>query len=94
MRVLKLSTMLFILALSAGALASTASAANPEFLDNVTGNTFTGKSGSSKLKAGAFTVECKKDKVTLENGKVTGAKTIEVAFELEECSSWASLPTR
>ena len=85
MRVLKLSAILFILVLSAGALANSASAANPEFLDNVTGNTFWGESAVGRLKAGAFTIECKKDMFFIPSGKVTGSKTLEAPIAFENC---------
>jgi hypothetical protein len=86
MRILKRSAGLLVIALALFAVAATAaSAANPEFLDNVTGNTFTAKSGKGELK-GAAPIICQKDLITLENGKVTGAKTISTVVDFEECT--------
>jgi hypothetical protein len=86
MRTVKLSCAVFILALLVGALAAPALAANPEFLDNVTGNTFTATIGEGRLTSGALTVICKKAKITLENGKVTAAKTLSTVVDFEKCS--------
>ena|ERR1700693_6184453 len=84
------SISLVALALSIVALTSSpiADAANPEFLGNVTGNTFTAKSGTSEIEDSAtkLSIACKKDTVTLVNGKITGAKTIEVTVDIEECT--------
>jgi hypothetical protein len=85
MRAFNLSCAVFILALFVGATATSALAANPEFLDNVSGNTFTAKSGKVEFKAAAPFI-CQKDQITLENGKVTGAKTISLVLDLEECT--------
>jgi hypothetical protein len=87
MGIFKRSAGLLVIALALFAIAATApaSAANPEFLDNVTGNTFTAKSGKGELKAAAPIV-CQSDKITLENGKVTGAKTILVVIDFEKCA--------
>jgi hypothetical protein len=87
MRILKRSAGLVVIALALFAVAATAaSAANPEFLDNVTGNTFTATSAEGKLTAEGLTIICKADKVTLENGKVTGAKTISTVVDFEKCT--------
>jgi hypothetical protein len=86
MRTFNLSCAVFILALFMGAMATSASAANPEFLDNVTGNTFTATSGEGKLTSEGLTLICKKDKISLENGKVIGAKTISLVLDFEGCT--------
>jgi len=84
---LRLTLILSIVALSACALAS-ASASALEFLDNVTGNTFTATSGAGELRdvANGLSIKCEKDTVTLANGKITGAKTIEVVVDFEQCT--------
>jgi hypothetical protein len=84
MRLLKTAglAIMAVLALAMVA-ATTASAALPEALDNVAGNTFTATSGEGELKAGIFTIKCKKDKAT---GEVTGAKTLTSTVTFEECS--------
>jgi hypothetical protein len=85
--ILKRSAGLLVIALALFAIAATAaSAANPEFLDNVTGNTFTAKSGKQELTSGGLTIICQKDTIKLENGKVTGAKTISTVVDIEECA--------
>jgi hypothetical protein len=87
MRILKRSAGLLVIALALFAVAATAaSAANPEFLDNVSGNTFTAKSPEGKLTAGGLTIICKKDTISLENGKVLTAKTIETTVDFEKCT--------
>jgi hypothetical protein len=87
MRILKRSTSLLVLTMALVAVAATAaSAANPEFLDNVLGNTFTAKSGEARLISGGLTIVCKKDKVTLENGKVTSGKSVSTVVDFEECT--------
>ena len=88
MRTLKLSTTLLVLLLAVGALASSALAANPEFLDNVRGNTFTVKSGQGVLEdtATKLAIKCEKDTVSLANGLVTGPKTIEITVDFENCT--------
>ena len=83
MRTVKRSVGLMVLVMALFAVAATAaSAALPEFLDNVAGNTYTIKSATGTLNAGAFTIECKKDTGT---GEVTGAKTITANVDFEEC---------
>jgi hypothetical protein len=89
MRVLRRSTCFAVHALALFAVTATAaSAANPEFLDNVTGNTFTAKSGEGKLVSGGGSIHiiCAKDLITLENGKVTSGKSIETVVDFEECT--------
>ena len=84
MHIVKRSVGLMVLVMALFAVAATAaSAANPEFLDNVAGNTFTIKSGAGKLKAGAFTLECKAD---TGKGEITGAKTVSITIDLENCT--------
>ena len=84
MHIVKRSVGLMVLVMALFAVAATAaSAANPEFLDNVKGNTYTIKSGKGSLKAGAFTIECKTD---TGSGEVTGAKTITITIDLEGCT--------
>jgi hypothetical protein len=88
-RHLKLAGMLLILALAAcGLAAATASAAEPEFLDNVTGNTFSGTSGAGKLEdpVTKLTIACSKDNVLLEGNEITGAKTIKLDIHFEGCT--------
>jgi hypothetical protein len=96
MWILKRFTGLLVLAVALFAVTATAaSATNPEFLDNVTGNTFSAKSGEAKLTSGGFTIICKKDTIKLESGQVTGAKTISLVLDVEECTvagiAWNSL---
>jgi len=89
MRIVRTTGILFILLLSIYAAMSTAaSAALPEFLGNVVGNTFTATSGKAELLAPANNVKivCEKDTISLANGKVTGAKTIEVVIDFEQCT--------
>jgi hypothetical protein len=94
MRHLKLAGMLLILALAASGLAAaTASAAAPEFLDNVAKNTFTGTSGAGKLEdpVTKLTIACKKDNVLLEGNEITGPKAITADVHFEGCTL-AGLP--
>ena len=84
MHIVKRSIGLLVVALSLCAVAATAaSAALPEFLDNVAGNTYTVKSGKGSLKAGAFTIEAKTD---TGSGEVTGAKTITATVNFESAT--------
>jgi hypothetical protein len=86
MRILGRSAGLLVLALTLFAVAATAaSAALPEFLDKVVGNTFSAKSGKGQLASGV-TIACAKDLILLEDGIVTGPKTIEVDVDFEECT--------
>lgn len=89
MRHLKLVGTLLILALAASGLASaTASAANPEFLDNVIGNTFTGTSGEGELldPVTKLAIKCKKDTLLLADNEVTGPKTVKAGVHFEGCT--------
>jgi hypothetical protein len=86
MRTLKLVGALFsVLALTAFALAATASAAETlwEWLPGTTGTTFTGKSGSAKLQiknAEKGTIICASSSVLAKEGEITGERTLGLAF--------------
>jgi hypothetical protein len=88
-RLFKKATVVLLGALILCAVATTtASAGFPEFLGNVTGNTFTATSIEGKLEdpATKMTIICKKDSVTLAAGNVTGNKIISVFISFEECT--------
>jgi hypothetical protein len=75
-------TIMAVLALSMIASAG-ASAALPEALVNVAGNTFTATSGAGELTAGELKIKCTSD---TGSGSVTGAKTLTAEVHFAKCS--------
>jgi hypothetical protein len=86
MRKLHLVGMLCLLALSTAAFAaSSASAALPEALGNVAGNTFTFTSGAGELVdlTTGLAIKCKKDS---GSGTVTNSKELTSTVDFDECT--------
>ncbi len=86
-RLLKLAGILCVLvmAITGLAAASSASAAEPEFLGTAAGNTFTVESGEGELVdlSSGLAIKCKKDK---GSGEVTGPKTLTATVDFEKCN--------
>jgi hypothetical protein len=94
MRQVKILTMALMAATAlAVAFAGAASAASPEF-NLAKGKFFADGLGEAVLQIkGGAAVKCKKYEIFLEEGVITGAKTLTAKLELFECTS-LGLPTR
>jgi hypothetical protein len=88
MRPLKLASVAFVLALAIAAFAATAAQALPEFLDHVP-STFTATGSAPELidPATGLNIKCEAVTVSLANGKLLTATTLEAVLDFEQCQS-------